>query len=144
MARSVDLDPFHCFRFAPRIGFDGKPFGVSLIDIRPGTPWSGPGEVVIESALKPDIVDFAKIRDRIPLVVGIFHITDEFGVDGDPSLHVVLNGVVPASSGLVITPLDAMDSGILKVTLTMRYDRLTFVFGGSESLNVLDKIAAVV
>ena len=144
MARSIEHDPFRCFRFAPRIGYEGKPIGVSMVDIQPGQPWSGPGLVVIESALKPEIIELARVRQPVPFVIGVFHVTDEFGVGGDPSLNIVLSEVVPAKSELVITPLDASDDSILKVTFTMAYDRLTFLFGRSSELNILDKMAAVV
>ena len=100
--------------------------------------------VVIESALKPEIIELARVRQPVPFVIGVFHVTDEFGVGGDPSLNIVLSEVVPAKSELVITPLDASDDSILKVTFTMAYDRLTFLFGRSSELNILDKMAAVV
>jgi hypothetical protein len=144
MALPVSLDPFHCFRFAPRVGYDGKPHGVSMVDVQPGDPWTGPGKVVIEAALKPEIIDLAKVRNPVPLIVGVYHITDELGENGEASLNIVLSEVVPAKAQLVITPLDAMSSDVLKVTFTMSYDRLTFLFGKADEVSLLDKMAAVV
>lgn len=139
MARAIQTDPFHVFRFGPRVGFDGKIYSATLVDINPGQPWAGPGTVVLEAALWPDtdIIEFAKIGRSIPLVVGVYHITDDFG--GSPSLSIVLSGVVPAEAAMCITPLCATDDGILKIRLKMGYERLAFVFGD----NPLDKIASV-
>jgi len=144
MARSTDHDPFHCFRFAPRIGYDGEAIGVSKLDLHPGVPWHGPGKVIIESMLKPDMIDLAKINTALPLVVGVYHITDELSTTGDPSLRIVLANVFPSRCKFEMSPLDAADNGVLRVKLTMRYDRLTFLFGNNKELNVLDKMAAAV
>ncbi len=144
MARATNLDPFRCFRFAPRIGFDGRPMGVSRVDVRPGQPWFGRGVVELESALRPDMIEFAGIDEPSPLIIGVYHITDEFSVDSDPSLKLVLNNVTPAHSEMVITPLDATSSDVLKIVLRMSYDRLTFIFERPGADSVLDKIAAVV
>jgi len=144
MARAIDQDPFHCFRFAPRVGFDGKPMGVAEIDVKPGIPWHGPGFVEIEAMLKPEIIEFAKLSGPFPLVVGVYHITDDFGVDGDPSASIILSNVDPSSGSMDLSTLDAMSSDVLRIRLRMSYDRLTFVFGRSSELNILDKIAAVV
>lgn len=144
MARSITKDPFHCFRFAPRVGFDGKPMSVSLVNIKPGKPWHGPGIVEVECALSPEIIEFARISDLFPLIVGVYHITDERGPGGDPSATIVLSNVSPSRGEMDVTPLDAMSSDVLQVKLRMGYDRLTFIFGHSSELNILDKIAAVV
>jgi len=144
MARSIELDPFHCFRFAPRVGFDGKPMGVSLVNIKPGEPWHGPGIVEVESSLKPEIIDFARRAGPFPLIVGVYHITDDRGPNGAPSASIILSNVSPSRSEMDITPLDASCSDVLQVKLRMKYDRLTFIFGHSDELNVLEKIAAVV
>lgn len=144
MARAIDKDPFHCFRFAPRVGFDGKPMGVAEVDVKPGIPWHGPGFVEVEAMLKPDIIEFAKMSGPFPLVVGVYHITDEFGVDGDPSASIIMSNVRPADGTMDLSVLDATSSDIFRVRLRMKYDRLTFVFGRSDEQNVLDKIVAVV
>lgn len=144
MARAVHTDPFHCFRFAPRVGFDGKPMSVSKVDVKPGRPWHEAGIVEVSCALRSDFVEFCKIGVPFPLIVGVYHITDEFGPDGDPSATIVLSNVNPAESEMEVTPLDAMSSDVLQVTIKMQYDRLTFIFGRSGEGSVLDKIAAVV
>ena len=141
MARAVSQDPFQCFRFAPRVGFGGKPMGVSKVEVLPGIPWSGRGEVHVTSAWKPEIIEFAKISQPFPLVVGVYHITDECGANAPPpSAHIILSNVTPGQSGMVLTPLDAAESGVIQVTIKMHYDRLTFIFGD----NPLDMITAVV
>ncbi|MGD9727418.1 MAG: hypothetical protein AB7L09_00700 [Nitrospira sp.] len=141
MARAVDRDPFHCFRFAPRVGFGGKPMGVAKVEVLPGKPWMGRGEVHITSAWKPEFVEFGKLAQPFPLVIGVYHITDEFGVDaGPPSGHMVCANVTPALASMEITPLDAMSDSILEVKIKLDYDRLSFIFGD----NPLDKITALV
>jgi len=143
MARSIETDPFHCFRFAPRIGFDGKAIGMSKVTIEPGVPWQGRGEVELEAMLKSDMIEFAKINEPFSLVVGVYHITDDYGPDGDPSVSLVLTNVTPAQGKMVITPLDAASDEIFLVTLRVDYDRLTFIFGRSDE-SVLDRIASVI
>ena len=144
MARSIEFDPFHCFRFSPRVGFDGIHVGASLVEIKPGKPWHGPGMVEIEAALRPEFIDFARIGGPFPLIVGVYHVTVEIGLDGDPSATIILSNVSPSRSEMSVTPLDATSSDVLQVKLRMKYDRLTFVFGRSDAGNVLQKIAAVV
>lgn len=141
MARATNSDPFRCFRFAPKVGFDGKYLGVSRIEIDPGVPWGGPGRVEIQASLYPDseFIEFAKIDHEFPLVVGVFHVTDDFGVSGTPSIYIVLNGVTPAKGGLCMTPLESTSQEVLEVKLKLSYDRLSFVFGNDP----LAKIAAV-
>jgi len=126
------------------VGFDGKPMGVSLVEIKPGSPWHGPGIVEVQCALRPEMIDFAKRPGPFPLVVGVYHITDEFGPDGDPSATIVLNNVSPSRGEMDVTPLDAACSDVLQVKLRMTYDRLTFIFGSCDAPNILDMIAAVV
>lgn len=145
MAYAASTDPFKCFRFAPRFDFDGKPMGVSTIEVIPGYRWYGPGEVVLEAAVWPKregtLLEFACIEETKPLVVGVYHITDEFGVHAPPpSLHIVLNNVTPSHCKMEIDKLDAMKSDVLMIRLRMHYDRLTWIFGK----NPLDQIAAVV
>jgi hypothetical protein len=96
----------------------------------------------VEAAWKPEIIEFAQRSTPAPLIVGVYHITDEHSADGDPSGTVVLTGVTPSQATMTLTPLDATDDGILKVTLRMTYDRLTFIFGTAEE-TVLDRIASV-
>jgi len=138
MARAVHTDPFRCFRFAPKVGFDGRPMGVARVEVRPGTPWSGPGEVSVQAMLKPDIVEFAKLTQPDFLVIGVYHITDD--INGEPSLNLVLGNVTPADCSMTISPLDAAVDDILMVELKMSYNRLSFVFDG----NVLDKMVAII
>lgn len=145
MATAYDQDPFKVFRFAPRFDFDGKPMGVHSIEVIPGNRWYGPGEVVLEAAVWPKqegtLLEFATIAETKPLVVGIYHITDEFGVDAPPpSLHIVLNNVTPSHCKMEIDKLDAMKSDVFMIRLKMHYDRLTWLFGD----NPLEKITAVV
>ena len=140
MARSIDHDPFHQFRFAPQIGFDGRIIGMSRVAIRPGKPWTGEGEVILEAQLKPEMIDFAKLRGSIELVVGLYKKTDSFGVDGEPSGTIYLKGVVPLNAKMELTELNACEGGVISVTLTMKYDRLTFLFGNCP----LEKMAAAV
>ena len=113
---------------------------MSRIAIRPGRPWTGEGELELEAALKPDMIDFAKLRGSLDLTIGIFHITDKFGIDGEPSCRLYLAGVVPSNARMELTELDATGSEIVLITLVMKYDRLTFLFGS----NPLDMMAAAV
>jgi len=138
MARAVSTDPFRCFRFAPKVGFDGRPMGVQHIKIMPGAPWAGAGEIVVMAMLGREIIDFAGLSTPDRLVVGVYHVTDD--MDGEPSLHIVLENVTPANCSMSIASLDATADCFVTVTLRMQYDRLTFIFGD----NPLDKIAAVV
>ena len=143
MARSVTTDPFRCFRFAPRVGFEGEALGVSKVVIEPGVPWQGRGEVILESAWKPEIIDFAKRSKPFPLIVGIYHVTDDFGAKGEPSGTVVLTDVTPTEASMTLTPLDAAEDEIFKVTLRMSYNRLTFIFGTATEGTILDRIESV-
>jgi len=140
MAREVALDPFQQFRFCPRIGYDGIYVGTSRVSIKPGNPWQEAGEVEFEAMLGPAIVEFAKLADPLVLTIGLYNRNDGFGPDEEPSGSIVLTNVSPSQGDVSITELDASQSDVVKMTIRMKYDRLTFVFNG----NVLDKIAAVI
>lgn len=144
MSTAISQDPFKCFRFAPRFDFDGKAMGVSSVEIIPGNRWYGPGEVILEAAVWPrregTLLEFATVEETKPLLVGVYHITDEFGADAPPpSLHIVLNNVTPVRCKMEIDKLDATRSDVFQVRLRMKYDRLTWLFGN----NPLEQISAV-
>ena len=144
MATAVSKDPFHCFRFAPRVGYDGEAMGCTKVELHPGQPWQGPGEVVLASCVKEEMIQFAQINSPISLIVGVFHITDDFSSTGDPSLKIVLANVVPSRCRFEMDHLDASSSEILQMRLRMQYDRLTFLFRGGSGDNTLDMMAAVI
>lgn len=144
MARAVNTDFFHRFRFAPQVGFDGEKLGVCEVAIRPGTPWGGKGYVEIATGLtlESEFVNFARINQEIPLVIGLYHITDDFSTTGTPSARIVLSGVVPSRGTMTMSTLDSTADEIFKLRLRMEYDRLTFLFGDGADC-VLDQITAV-
>lgn len=138
MAKAIETDPFKCFRFAPRVGFDGRAMGVSRIEVTPENEWWSRGRISMMSSVKPDVVEFGRIQQKIELVIGVYHQVDDIG--SDPSLNIVLSGVHPNRAKMELSPLDAAEDEVFTMKLTMDYDRLTFVFGDS----LLEKIAAVV
>lgn len=113
---------------------------MSRIVVNPGRPWSSEGEVILEAQLKREMIDFASLRGSIDLMIGLYKRTDSFGVEGEPSGTIYLNGVVPQNAAMELTELDACESGIIMVKLTMKYDRLNFIFGNCP----LEKMAAAV
>jgi hypothetical protein len=126
---------FRTFRFWIRIGFDGKPTAVTRVLLKPGNPWQQSGKIEVEALLGPDIVEIAKVKGPVDLIVAMCKVSDKLD---NPSGELVLQGVRPADGTLSMTELDATADEVVKLTLEMDYDRLTFAFG------ILDKLAAAV
>jgi len=78
-----------------------------------------------------------EMKGNADLFVSAFHITDDFGVDGKPSMTTMLKNVVPAKAELGEIVFDAADSDVLTGTITMRYDSLHFLYKESSPLKLL-------
>jgi hypothetical protein len=129
MARSVNHDPYHVFRFGVR--FDGQlPMGFCDVEIAPKREHAGSGSVTMTAALMPLIMDFLGQKKRGSLDVLAYHITDEFGVDGKPSLTFRMHGVQPSRARPKPIKWDASADGVLLAQMTLDYERLEMIQDG--------------
>jgi hypothetical protein len=129
VARSISTDPYHTFRFGVR--FDGQiPMGFCTVSIRPNGAHPGPGKVVMSTALMPLIMEFLGQRKRAALDILAFHISDEFGVNGKPSMTFRLHGVQPCLARLNPIEWDATGKEILMTEMTLDYERLKMIQDG--------------
>jgi len=129
MARSTTTDPYHVFRFGVRFD-DQIPMGFCDVAICPKAAHIGSGQVVMTTALKPLIMDFLNQKKSGALDILAYHITDEFGVNGKPSMTFRLHGVRPSWARLKPIKWDAAGKDILTTEMTLDYERLEMIQDG--------------
>lgn len=115
-------DMLRSFRFAPRLGFDGKPLAATSVRVKPGKPWTGPGHIKIKAPLGRPIIEMMSYDEVTPIVVDLYR-----SDIGKPGAMLVAYGVTPSQCAAQISPLIATSSGFLTITAVFTYERLRIV-----------------
>ena len=129
MARSINTDPYHNFRFGVRFE-QGQPWlGFQEVTITPDKLKDGPGTIRFTKAYGPELDEFLS-STCTRLNVGLWHITEELG-SADPASQMDFFGVQPRQCQMGPIRLDArggMDedhkTSVLLVEIKMRYQRM--------------------
>jgi hypothetical protein len=104
--------------------------GFCNVEICPKAAHIGAGKVIMTAALVPLIVDFLNQKKSGALDILAYHITDELGVNGTPSMTFRLHGVRPSSANLNLFRWDATSQEILTTEMTLNYERLEMLQEG--------------
>jgi hypothetical protein len=111
-------------RFAPRFGVDGPVIPMIKVDVRPGTPWPGPGIVYIELALSEQATGIIRDPRTQVFVVGLF--SDD---PSAPDVLLAMHGVCPIQSKVNLSVMDANSPDVMKIGAELSYTQLDIIFG---------------